>query len=302
MMVLLLGVLVVTVTSTCGQVFPLTTAEVGGKVLVVDSAGDRVKLACVNWYGAHMEGHVVNGLDRQTIATIANTISSLGFNCIRLPFSLEQFYDNPLIEADRLSANPELVGESSMSVFQAVVTGLTEAGLMVILNNHNSRAGWCCSEQDGEGLWWTNNYPEEMWLQALAAMAETFLSNPLVVGLDLRNELRKAHGHSPVWGGGGTYDWASAAETAGNLVLDINPDLLVIVEGLEYAGTVEGARDRPVKLSRPDQLVYSGHMYPFWWDATLPYQEFSHRLTGRQTFVREPGHQYSVRTVYCTVY
>ena len=204
MMVLLLGVLVVTVTSTCGQVFPLTTAEVGGKVLVVDSAGDRVKLACVNWYGAHMEGHVVNGLDRQTIATIANTISSLGFNCIRLPFSLEQFYDNPLIEADRLSANPELVGESSMSVFQAVVTGLTEAGLMVILNNHNSRAGWCCSEQDGEGLWWTNNYPEEMWLQALAAMAETFLSNPLVVGLDLRNELRKAHGHSPVWGGGGT--------------------------------------------------------------------------------------------------
>ena len=88
---------------------------------------------------------------------------------------------------------------------------------------------------------------------------------------------------------------------AENLVLDINPGLLVIVEGLEYAGTVEGARDRPVKLSRPGQLVYSGHMYPFWWDATLPYQEFSHRLTGRQTFVREPGHQYSVRTVYCTV-
>ena len=31
-----------------------------------------------------------------------------------------------------------------MAVFDAVVAGLTEAGLMVLLNNHNSGAGWCC--------------------------------------------------------------------------------------------------------------------------------------------------------------
>ena len=67
------------------------------------------------------------------------------------------------------------------------MTGLTTAGLMVILNNHNSRAGWCCSEQDGEGLWWTAQYPEEKWLQALAAMTETYVTNPRVVGLDLRD-------------------------------------------------------------------------------------------------------------------
>ena len=285
--------LLVSLSWTQGLLLPLTTAEVEGKVVVVDRAGARTKLACVNWYGAHMEGHVVNGLDRQPVASIANTIASLGFNCVRLPFSLEQFYDNPVIEADRLSANPDLVGLSSMSVFEAVVEGLTEAGLMVILNNHNSKAGWCCSEQDGEGLWWTDSYPEEMWLQALASLADTFSANSLVVGMDLRNELRAAHYHSPVWGGGGKYDWARAAETAGNLVLDISPHLLVIVEGLEYAGTVEGARVRPVNISRPAQLVYSGHMYPFWWDSTLPYQDFSQRVTHRQTFVREPGHQYS---------
>ena len=49
---------------------------------------------------------MVNGLDRQSIDNIANTIASLGFNCVRLSFSLEQFYDNPLIEASRLTANP----------------------------------------------------------------------------------------------------------------------------------------------------------------------------------------------------
>ena len=53
-------------------------------------------------YGAHMEGHVVNGLDRQPLASIAATIASLGFTCVRLPFSLEQYYDNPYIEVRTL--------------------------------------------------------------------------------------------------------------------------------------------------------------------------------------------------------
>ena len=29
---------------------PLSTAEIGGKIVVTDSAGERVKLSCVNWY------------------------------------------------------------------------------------------------------------------------------------------------------------------------------------------------------------------------------------------------------------
>jgi len=273
---------------------PLSTSTIGDKVVVVDSEGKRVKLACVNWYGAHMEGHVVNGLDKQTISSIASTIRNLGFNCIRLPFSLEQIYEDPFIEAGRLSANTDLNGATAMEVFDAVVSGLTAEGLMVILNNHNSKAGWCCSEQDGEGLWWTNQYPEEMWIQALAMMAERYLGDPLVVGIDLRNELRSAHGHSPSWGTGTEkYDWALAAETAGNMVLQINPNLLILVEGTEYAGNLEGARQRPILLTQPSQLVYSGHMYPFWWDTTLSYERFKERMVERQTFVREPGNSYS---------
>merc|ERR1719400_2796167 len=122
------------VRSTKAQTFPLSTGEVEGRVVVVDSDGARVKLACVNWYGAHMEGHVVNGLERQSVENISNTIASLGFNCVRLPFSLEQFYDNPTVEAGRLTANPGLEGQTSLEVLEAVVEGLTQAGLMVVLN------------------------------------------------------------------------------------------------------------------------------------------------------------------------
>ena len=70
----------------------------------------------------------------------------------------------------RVSANPELEGKTAMEVFDATVEGLTNEGLIVILNNHNSKAGWCCSEQDGEGLWYTHDYPEDMWIDVKLKM------------------------------------------------------------------------------------------------------------------------------------
>jgi endoglucanase len=37
---------------------------------IIDNNGTRVKLACVNWYGAHMENYVVNGEKICSIAYI----------------------------------------------------------------------------------------------------------------------------------------------------------------------------------------------------------------------------------------
>ena len=50
---------------------PLSTA--GSKV--VDRNGETVRLACVNWYGAHMERFVVNGLDLQPLDDLSKTIA-----------------------------------------------------------------------------------------------------------------------------------------------------------------------------------------------------------------------------------
>ena len=114
------------------------------------------------------------------------------------------------------------------------------------------------------------------------------------------------------------YDWAAAAERAGDAVLAVNSDILVIVEGaglvevevvmmispcsgLEYAGTVEGARSRPVSLSRPRQLLYSGHLYPWFMQSGMSYGELSQMMDSRQTFVMEPGHDYSVARSHCDI-
>jgi hypothetical protein len=31
----------------------------------ISFSGERIKLACVNWYGFHLEDMVINGLDRE---------------------------------------------------------------------------------------------------------------------------------------------------------------------------------------------------------------------------------------------
>jgi len=81
---------------------PLTT--LGSRI--INNRSDPVKLACVNWYGAHMDRFVVDGLDETHIDTIAEDIASDGFNCVRLVYSLEQYYSDPVVTDDAISANP----------------------------------------------------------------------------------------------------------------------------------------------------------------------------------------------------
>jgi endoglucanase len=84
-------------------------------------------------------------------------------------------------------------------------------------------------------------------------------------------EERQRHCIVPNWGGKNkTLDWAAVAEAAGNTLLDINPNLLIVVEGLNYANDLTGVRTHPIKLKYPNRLVYEAHDYQ--WEYT-PYRD-----------------------------
>ena len=55
-----------------------------------------------------MERYAVNGLDLVDIDEISQGIADKGFNCVRLVFSLEQYFKNPVVADDVLTANPAL--------------------------------------------------------------------------------------------------------------------------------------------------------------------------------------------------
>jgi endoglucanase len=236
---------------------------------IVDANRRRVKLAGVNWYGASDTKLVPGGLDKVTARFIAETIRDLGFNSVRLPFSNEMLHVTRPVAAADVAANPDLAGKTPLQVLDAAVEAITAAGLHVILNNHSTHAMWCCNYDD-DGLWYTAEVSEESWIADWELVVARYAGNPRVVGADLRNELRIAKPigfgilpRVPTWGGGGETDWAAAATRAGKRIQAKNPDLLIVVEGLNSADDLTGAGARPIVLTVPGKLVYEAHQYGF---------------------------------------
>ncbi|KAK3397968.1 glycoside hydrolase [Sordaria brevicollis] len=231
---------------------------------IVDQNGRRFKLSSVNWYGASDELFIPGGLDVQHRDTIAQTIRSLGFNSVRMPYSDEMVISNPEVPLHLLSANRDLVGKRALDVFEATVTALTDAGIAVIVNNHITTARWCC-DGDPCDAGWANDYlpgqlcrvrqTEAQWIEHWETLMARFVDNPLVIGADLRNEVRGLWGTMP-WA-----KWAAAAERAGNVLLGMNPDWLIIVGGTESGNDLTGVGRRPVKLDVENRVVYSAHVY-----------------------------------------
>jgi hypothetical protein len=82
---------------------------------------------------------------------------------------------------------------------QAVVSSLGENGVMVILDNHVSKPGWCCGNNDGNGFFGDAYFDPDVWVDGLTKMATMFAAVPSVVAMSLRNELRGPRQNSADW-------------------------------------------------------------------------------------------------------
>jgi len=69
----------------------------------------------VNWYGAHEDDGVVSGLERTGRFQLYRTIARLGFNSVRLPFSLWMAEQTTPVPDEYLAANPDLSGATPRS-------------------------------------------------------------------------------------------------------------------------------------------------------------------------------------------
>jgi endoglucanase len=225
---------------------------------ILDSKNQVVRLTAANWYGFDQKEYVPGGLDHAPLAKIVEQIQALGLNSVRLPWANETIEKNPVVPDYAIKANPQFRGKQAMEVMDAVIAALAEARIMVILDNHVSRADWCCKDDDGNGLWYNDEYPEEKWLADWRAIVLRYKNQSWVVGADLRNELRSG----AAWGGNDPkLNWHAAAERGGNTVLNANPNLLVMVEGPQYSTDFTAFATLPLTLKLSNRLVYSPHAY-----------------------------------------
>jgi endoglucanase len=262
---------------------------------IVDADGKRVKLVSVNWYGASDVNMVPGGLEVQDRSKIACIIRELGFNSVRLPYADETVRKNPIINPELLSANQDLIGLRALDVYASVVRTLTAAGLAVIVNNHITKARWCCDGYPCDMSWKNNDLgpfcpirqTEKDWIDDLLMVMEPHVDNKLVVGVDLRNEVRGFAGRF-MWD-----SWAEAAEHAAERLHQLQPEWLMVVEGVQSANDLRGAKGRPVRLSRQDKLVYSSHVYGWsGWGSLVPYwyrtyESFSEDMDRNWEYLRD---------------
>lgn len=253
--------------------FPLHTSG----PYIVDANNHRVRLKAANWYGAESADYVVGGLQTATLSSIVQKMKNLGFNAVRLPWSNELYEKNPVVSNAALAANPALQGKRALTILDQVIAELSRAGMMVILDNHNSNAEWCCNDKDNNQLWYNGDYPESSWIRDWKSIAVRYKNNPWVIGADLRNEPRT----TATWGGSASTDWEAAAVRGGNAVLSVDSKLLIFVEGVNYALDLSGVSRLPVHLKIAHRLVYEAHDYGYDYSHLSGYSDYTSRITPR---------------------
>ncbi|MDN0194117.1 cellulase family glycosylhydrolase [Streptomyces sp. S.PNR 29] len=228
---------------------------------ILDAAGQPVRIAGINWFGFETGNHVVHGLWARDYKSMIDQMKSLGYNTLRIPYSDDILKPGTMPDSINYDGkNTDLRGLTSLQVLDRIVAYAGQAGLKIVLDRHRPDAG------GQSALWYTASVPESTWITNLKSLATRYKGNSTVVGIDLHNEP-----HDPAcWGcGDTTRDWRLAAQRAGNAVLSVNPDLLIMVEGVQsfngvsgwWGGNLMGVAQYPVQLDVPNRLVYSAHDY-----------------------------------------
>lgn len=230
----------------------------GSKIL--DASNKEIHLSGLNWFGFETSNHAPHGLWTRNWKSVLNQIKSQGYNVIRLPFSNAMLKPGVKPTGINYRINSDLEGLTSLQVMDKIVGGAEARGLKIILDNHRSTPG---GGPEAGGLWYTRDYPESKWISDWKRLALRYKDSAAVIGVDLRNEP-----YGGCWGcGDPSKDWRLAAEKAGNAILSVHPNLLIIVEGVDeyngqytwWGGNLMGAKAHPVRLEVPDRLVYSTH-------------------------------------------
>ncbi|HEY9618336.1 MAG TPA: glycoside hydrolase family 5 protein [Microcoleaceae cyanobacterium] len=240
---------------------PLSTK--GSQIL--DAKGQPVLLRGVNWFGIESEVHVPHGLWARDYKDMLAQIKSQGYNVIRLPYSVQALRSSKISGVDfSIGSNRELQGKTPIEVMDQVIQEADRQGLLILLDSHR------LNDERIPELWYGDGFTEADWLNTWTLLAKRYRNQRNVIGADLKNE---PHGRAS-WGTNDPKtDWRLAAERAGNAILAINPDWLIVVEGVEnnvpgqtlkihwMGANLEGVKKFPVRLSRANKLVYSPHEY-----------------------------------------
>ncbi len=252
---------------------------------IFDKYGNQVRLTGIAWFGFETPNECYHGIWSQKMEFILDTAADNGFNLLRVPLSLQLVNQwrkgiYPQTTAVNIFYNPDLEGLNTLQILDASIAYCKKIGLKVMLDMHRTTNSY------QTGLWYGNSFTAEDFEASWKWLAEHYKNDDTVIAMDLFNEPygKPTAADGAKWDGStDKNNWKYEAEKAGKAILDINPNLLIVVEGVEtypyegytyaekdehkyyytwWGGNLRGVRDYPVNLgSRQSQLVYSPHDY-----------------------------------------
>ncbi|KAH9905594.1 glycoside hydrolase family 5 protein [Xylariomycetidae sp. FL2044] len=223
-----------------------------------NSRNDTIVYAGTNWPG-HGEVMIPDGLQYQSIESVVTKIKSLGMNAIRLTYAIEMIDDiyandgadttvqqsfidalgssnGTQVYSQFIAKNPSFNASTTrLQVFDAVAAECARQEIYVHLDNHMSRAAWCCSTDDGNSWFGDTDYDVDNWLRGLGYMADHGLSWTALASMSLRNELRDPVSNPTLSAASYNWeDWYAYVQQGVAAINAANPDINVFLSGLDY--------------------------------------------------------------------
>ncbi|KAI0835972.1 glycoside hydrolase [Hypoxylon sp. FL0890] len=257
---------------------------------IQDAAGSTVTYVGVNWPGS-LDTMIPEGLQYQSIESIVSRIKSLGMNAIRLTYATEmidQYYDNgekdiaiqkalsDALGKDNgtsvynkiITNNPSFNSETTrMQVYDAIAAECARQEIYVHLDNHVSKAGWCCSPLDGNAWWGDQYFNVGNWTRGLSFMATHGKSWPNLMSMSLRNELRTPLSNFTFASESYNWEnWYTYIKQGSDAIHSANEDVLIFLSGLnsdqDLSPVVNGTALTPgsATFTRDDFSEYSNKL------------------------------------------
>lgn len=281
---------------------------------IVDKDGREVWLTGTNWFGFNTGSGIFDGVWSCNMKEAIKNMADRGINFLRIPMSVQIINEwaagiYPKSQVNDF-VNPELKGKNSLELFDIALSNCKEFGIKVMVDIHSAPSA---AMGHTIPLWYDGSFTTEDFYKSLEWIAERYKNDDTILAIDLKNEPHGKPNQSEEfakWDNSkDKTNWKYVAEEAGKRVLAINPNLLIMVEGVEaypkpgydytandvwgeeskyyfnwWGGNLRGVKDYPVDLgSGNSQLVYSPHDY-----GPLVYQQvWFHKGFNRETLYND---------------
>lgn len=219
------------------------------------------------------------------------------------------------INKDFVEADGKTV-KNSLEIFDVIMQKMKKYGLKVLIDVHSPAAH---NSGHNYNLWYYNSSAEDCdgmaktaegkevsyqdWIDSVTWLAERYANDDTILAYDLKNEPHGKRGYNGTTCPDGIArwddtelenNWAYAATECGNSILNVNPNALILIEGVEqypktekgytydtadiwqasaevspwygawWGGNLRGVRDYPIDFGdakKNSQIVYSPHDY-----------------------------------------